>query len=322
MLTLGSRAQALEIPQQDVSTQAREAASKAGDAVKDAARTAEKEIRNDPWAWGHIIAAGIVLALAWGRDWIRPGSLARAGRRQIDAHPWWVWGACAGLVVLAQVAGTALAAMIPALASEVKSGSTRGQAVVAACTFGAAGLTAVTLARLIHGSAPGAGLTLTRKDLPRAVLFALAVWPVVTAVGLGATALSRALGEPAKPIAHPTLASLVEHPRDPWAWATILLAVTLVPCLEEILYRGFLQSLVLRISGRPWLSVLISSAVFTVMHVQPDGSIPWPALCVIGALGISLGIVFERTKSLTGPVVVHAAFNTANVVLALFHGSS
>ena len=43
-------------------------------------------------------------------------------------------------------------------------------------------------------------------------------------------------------IAHPTLDLIYQHHGDQWAWALIITVVVFVPIVEEVIYRGFLQS--------------------------------------------------------------------------------
>jgi len=86
--------------------------------------------------------------------------------------------------------------------------------------------------------------------------------------------------------------------------------------VEEIIYRGFVQSGVRRIVGRPWVAIVITSVLFTLMHwgITSSGR---HALAVIFVLSVGLGAAFERTKSIAVPIVVHAMFNATQILLVL-----
>jgi membrane protease YdiL (CAAX protease family) len=130
--------------------------------------------------------------------------------------------------------------------------------------------------------------------------------------------------------------------------AIIVGACVLAPLWEEFLFRGHLQSLILRFmlylsrSGRgntdtipiadiaqpdaplgyettghtprpawtSWLAILITSLLFASIH--PTWSFP-----IIFALSICLGYAYERTGNLWVSITMHAMFNTASTALFL-----
>jgi len=81
-----------------------------------------------------------------------------------------------------------------------------------------------------------------------------------------------------------------------------------VPVFEELLFRGIVLNRLL--SWLPkWAAVLIGSALFGLIHFN----------LLQGLLTFGLGIVFSllylRYRSIWIPIVAHAAFNLANVIL-------
>lgn len=96
--------------------------------------------------------------------------------------------------------------------------------------------------------------------------------------------------------------------------------VLLAPLVEELLFRGFLQSYLRRYLSAP-LAILLSSACFAAFHFSPDqglGNIP-----ILGSLFILayfLGFVYERRGSLTAPMIFHAAFNAVSTANLYFFG--
>jgi uncharacterized protein len=87
----------------------------------------------------------------------------------------------------------------------------------------------------------------------------------------------------------------------------LLLAGVAAPVVEETLFRGVLYGW-LRVRMPVVLAVVISAAVFAGVHVIP---ILLPALFVVG---IILAVVYEWSKSLWVPILLHAIQNSVAVV--------
>ncbi len=120
-------------------------------------------------------------------------------------------------------------------------------------------------------------------------------------------------------IAHELLKMLRDHQGDGWGWALMASAAIGAPIAEELLWRGGLQSALLRASQelgppRPWLAIGITSALFALVHLSVA---PVHALPMLFVLSLVLGFVRERTGSLLAPIVVHALFNMANLAALL-----
>ncbi len=125
---------------------------------------------------------------------------------------------------------------------------------------------------------------------------------------------------------------------DPPTVSIILLIISAglaVPIMEELLFRGLLQSFlsnkisqILRCSDNDgaddyrdleeyptssistslpssarWAAIFLSSLIFALLHPSPQ---QWPALTV---LAICFGYAYERTGSLTIPIIMHSLFN-------------
>lgn len=90
----------------------------------------------------------------------------------------------------------------------------------------------------------------------------------------------------------------------------ILIPFAVAPAFcEEIAFRGFVLSGLAR-SGRTWLAIVISSLLFGVMHMIPQ------QVFNAALLGVVLGIVAIRSRSLWPCVIFHFCFNS----LAVLHG--
>lgn len=85
----------------------------------------------------------------------------------------------------------------------------------------------------------------------------------------------------------------------------------LAPLCEETLYRGFLMT-----SLTKWLpvhvSVIVSSAVFTLAHVSPGNSLE------IFIFGMILGMVYAQTRNLLTPIAMHACWNLGVIIMLTY----
>jgi membrane protease YdiL (CAAX protease family) len=147
----------------------------------------------------------------------------------------------------------------------------------------------------------------------------LLIFPIVYVVNLGSAWLASWLagmgvGEPPSALAHSTLAHLVASPGGLWWWATIALVVVGAPVMEELLYRGFLQTSFAAAFRSKWLAIFAASALFALAHL---GAVPWHALPGLFVVSVAMGILLERTGRLGGAVVAHAGFNALNIALAM-----
>jgi uncharacterized protein len=270
-----------------------------------------------PGAWVMINLALTVAVVGWlwWREEFRPGSVSRSGRRGVGEHGPVTWLAVGAIVFLTQQVSAGGAVML--LHDDPEDLSTRSLALITAAGMGAGLAVALVLGRLLSLSAPEAGLGMRPRYAALGLLLGLAVFPVTQSVGFAAVWVNHRLGLPHEDIAHKTLRRLADEPASAWMWVLVSLAVLAAPIVEEFIYRACLQSAVLRATGRPWVAILASSAIFTAAHV---GVGPWYGLAAVGALSVGLGMAFERTKSLAVPIGMHTAFNALNVALVFVMG--
>lgn len=223
-----------------------------------------------------------------------------------------------GFFVLGQV-GAATAGAIAGvdLAAAAAERSLRDQAVITLGAYAGQALALVAFAVVMRRSA---GSETSAKIRWRGSLaFGLATfvlaWPVLlTVTDLAARALEAA-GFEARTIAHSTLRLLIESPVDGWHIALSALAVIVAPLMEEVIYRGLVQSALVQALRLRWAAIVLTSAIFTLMHasaVEPH------ALVTLFVLSLAFGWVYERTGSLAAPITVHILFNLANFSLALY----
>ena len=94
------------------------------------------------------------------------------------------------------------------------------------------------------------------------------------------------------------------RPSDPMAAVALAaMAVTAAPFFEEFIFRGLVFGGLRRSLG-PAVSAVASAAIFAVVH---------PALSVIPVfvMGVCAALVYERTRMLAAPILVHAIYNAA-----------
>ncbi|MFG0257607.1 MAG: CPBP family intramembrane glutamic endopeptidase [Phycisphaerales bacterium JB043] len=119
-------------------------------------------------------------------------------------------------------------------------------------------------------------------------------------------------------VAHSTLVTLIESPRDIWWWAIVGGALLGAPIVEEYLFRGAVQAGLLAAGMRPIGAILIASALFTLTHLSAIPISSWVvALPSLFLLSVVLGVLMERTGSVTAPIVMHSLFNLLNLGIAL-----
>lgn len=82
---------------------------------------------------------------------------------------------------------------------------------------------------------------------------------------------------------------------------------------EELVFRGLLL---------PWLGVLPQALVFGVVHAQLSGPSRWVWVSWATLVGLALGVMFELTGSLLGPVLAHALINGLNLAFLKSHDTA
>lgn len=95
---------------------------------------------------------------------------------------------------------------------------------------------------------------------------------------------------------------------------SIITIVALAPMLEEILFRGFLQTYLRQTLDVKW-AILISSFCFSLFHYSPDQGIA--NISIVGSLfvfALFLGYAYEKQGSLITSIALHALFNGMSVL--------
>jgi membrane protease YdiL (CAAX protease family) len=97
---------------------------------------------------------------------------------------------------------------------------------------------------------------------------------------------------------------IVANTRELFTSAVLLLMVAFS---EEIVFRGYVLRNLMK-SFNKWVALLISSTLFTLVHVSnPD--VPWTGLLNTFIGGLLIGITYINTRSLWLPISFHFTWN-------------
>ncbi len=162
------------------------------------------------------------------------------------------------------------------------------------------------------------GFGLSPKTLPNDMLWGLvnliAIYPVI-GVMLWLTVQAGKLFNPDFSLeTHQTITELSRLDSMHVRVIIIAAVAVVVPIFEELLFRGILQSTLTGYLGKPWLSILATSAVFALMH-------PITHFFGLFALSIAMGYAYEKSGSLLRSIWIHILFNSASVAMLFVGGN-
>jgi len=189
----------------------------------------------------------------------------------------------------------------------------------------------IYFARKLQGF--GLNIKTVVKDFFAAFLNLLTVWPLITAVIILTAHFGELVwGREYQIQQHEQLKLITENPQLLSRILIVVTAVIIVPLLEEMLFRGLLQTAIRsyfeafrsllvpqetpdekRTIDRngAWPAIVISSVFFTMTHVNTGH---WPALFV---LGVCMGYAYEKSGSLFRPIFIHSFFNAISIIATL-----
>jgi len=90
----------------------------------------------------------------------------------------------------------------------------------------------------------------------------------------------------------------------------IVSACIVAPIAEEVIFRGYIYSVLKRFSN-PLFAMVVAGALFAAVHLN------LPALLPLWMFAIILTLSYELSGSLWVPIGIHAGFNTVSVVFML-----
>jgi len=151
---------------------------------------------------------------------------------------------------------------------------------------------------------------ITARRVPAGMFYAvagyLALLPVLLVVMVATYYVTELLKY--KPPVQPIVEVFMEEKETGVLWFSTIFAAVFGPVAEEIFFRGFMYPAIRKKLG-VFLGILITAAVFSLLHAHIVGFLP------ILALGALLAYLYEKTGSLVAPITVHIIHNLGMVML-------
>ncbi len=264
------------------------------------------------------ISAVLVIALLFAGGLLKPGGFKEAGLREVDTMPAVVWVFAAFVVILAMSSAPTLIDKSQRIHDQ-QYGELEMNSInmVGSYLFGI--IAGFGMLFVLSRSAPKCGLKLSLLDIPVGLGCFVLAFPFIELMGMfGRFFYEQTQKQPVpSEVAHPILQQLVDMPGNPWVWGMVAAAVIGAPIVEELIYRVFLQGALIKWLKTPWLSIILSSIIFAMMHRAMSPPVPWYALPILFMVGMGCGVAYERTKRVGVPITMHICFNALNVIIAL-----
>ena len=84
--------------------------------------------------------------------------------------------------------------------------------------------------------------------------------------------------------------------------------MTAIP--EELLFRGLLQNLLRRWTGRPFFSITVGAVLFGLAHLNVGSRSDWRLALLATLAGVAYGWVYEAGGTLMAPALAHTFVNS------------
>ena len=162
----------------------------------------------------------------------------------------------------------------------------------------------------------GIGVKKIKTDFFRAAKVLAKTYPAIVALMLTVGYLAPIIsGGKTEVPSHP----LLDYANNSGSVYVILfvafIAVVLAPVIEEILFRGYLQTKLSDNLQNRLYAILFTSLIFAVIH-GGELWLHWPALFLFSC---ALGYTYEKSGSLLQPIFMHAIFNAVNLSLSVIY---
>lgn len=125
-----------------------------------------------------------------------------------------------------------------------------------------------------------------------------------------------------KPVDQAAVQHLKQTAMYPFLFAaTALMVITVIPLMEELLFRGFLQTWLRQRIGVAW-AIFTTSVIFAGFHFSINQSYDnFLILTILFTVSCFMGFVYERQKSLLASIGLHATFNAVTTFSIFFSKS-
>ena len=89
-----------------------------------------------------------------------------------------------------------------------------------------------------------------------------------------------------------------------------IIIMGIIPALcEEMFFRGSLQRVLNRLWHRPYISIIVTSVVFALLHTD---YLNWAGIFMCSVI---MGLLYFYTSSLWIPIIFHSVWNTWNITM-------
>lgn len=106
---------------------------------------------------------------------------------------------------------------------------------------------------------------------------------------------------------HESLAELAQSGSPAMKILLVASAVLIAPVFEELLFRGLVQSTLTAHLQKPFVSIVITSLIFSAFH-------PSTHFAGIFVLSCGLGLAYEKSGSLLRSIWMHVLFNSISII--------
>ncbi|MCE9614526.1 MAG: CPBP family intramembrane metalloprotease [Lentisphaerae bacterium] len=186
-------------------------------------------------------------------------------------------------------------------------------------SFPVAGATALALQARRRGIRSSALLGVSswrqgRSAVGLGVLYYLAMLPFVAATAYFYNELLRAADYPIGP--QPVIDLILDPTVPGWLRVqVVVVAVTIVPMVEEAIFRGVLLPLALR-RTTPAIAMAAVAFIFAALHMHI------PSLAPLFVLAVAFAIAYVQTGSLITCMVMHSLFNAVSIAILMLLGGN
>ena len=157
-----------------------------------------------------------------------------------------------------------------------------------------------------HGETPSV-LFVGQRTIRREAIFGAVLIPVIFLGVQAAFAMIERFGPWLRNVEENPLEALIRTPGDAWLFAIV--AIVAGGIREEV-QRAFILRRFEQHLGGGLVGLVVFSVAFGAGHLIQG----WDAAVITTLLGATWGAIYLRRRSIVGPVVSHAGFNTAEII--------
>ncbi len=157
------------------------------------------------------------------------------------------------------------------------------------------------------------------KGCGMGVLAWIVSWPFILCVSIVASWISLKLWGSEK-VEQEAVHRLKMTIGDSRLFPLMVIAVSLlVPFMEEILFRGFLQNFLKRRLGRVW-AIGLTAFLFALAHfTRSQGYSNVQLIASLFTFALFLGFIYERERTIWASVALHASFNSFTILVIIIN---